>query len=455
MAISKPVWLRYLPSILRKKLDGRPNLQKALINTSWLFVDRILRMGVGLLVGVWVARYLGPEQFGLFNYAIAFVAMFSAIATLGLNGVVLRDLVKEPEGANSILGTTFILQFIGGVVAFGLAMLVIGYVRPTDALVRLMVAVLSFVMVLKATEVVKYWFESQVESKCTVLVENAMFLVFACIKVILILNQAPLMAFVWAVLAEALLVAIALLSVYVWQDKSLSDWKVQSLRAKFLLKDSWPFIVSGLAIMGYMRIDQIMLGQMLGDEAVGIYSAAVRISEVWYFIPLAITASVFPSIIEAKKQSETLYYHRLQQLFNLTVALAFFVAISMTFLSDWIVVSLFGEAYSQSGPVLSILIWAGVFVVLNFTSGRWLINEGYNLLALKRNLMGLVVNIILNIYLIPLYQSKGAALATLFSYFIASYASDFFSRKTRKVFLQKTYALFFVSIIKALMKVKK
>jgi O-antigen/teichoic acid export membrane protein len=455
MLPSTPTWLRYLPAILRSRLHNRLNLQKILINTSWLFADRIISMGVGLLVGVWVARYLGPEQFGLFNYVAAFVALFSAIATLGLNGIVVRDLVKEPKATNATLGTAFVLQLIGGLLAVGMAVIVIGYLRPGDALAKLMVAVLGFVMVFKATEVVKYWFESQVQSKYTVWAENAVFIVIAGIKIVLILSHAPLMAFVWAVLAEAALVALALLCVYARCGSGLRNWQVQIQRAKSLLKDSWPLILSGLAIMVYMRIDQIMLGQMLGDEAVGIYSAAVRISEVWYFVPMAIVASVFPSIIEAKKKSEALYYQRLQWLYDVMVVLALSVAVPMTFLSDWAVSLLFGQAYEQAGAVLAIHIWTAVFVGLSFSSGRWFINEGYTLLALKRNLLGLVVNVILNTYLIPLYGPKGAALATLLSYFMASYASDLFSRKTRMVFLQKTRALFLLSIIRAIVKKKK
>ncbi|WP_047537358.1 flippase [Methylotenera versatilis] len=448
----RPSWLRYLPVVLRKRLGDRPNLQKAFANTGWLFLDRILRMGVGLLVGVWVARYLGPEQFGLFNYAVAFVAIFGAVATLGLNGIVLRDLVKDPQHVNTTLGTTFLLQLIGGVLAFFMAVIAIGYIRPEDAIIKLIVAVLGFGLVFKAAEVVKYWFESQVQSKYVVWVENIVFLIFSAIKIALILNQATLIHFVWMALAEIVLVSVALLGMYMWRESGLRRWKVERQRVKTLIKDSWPLLISALAIMAYTRIDQIMLGQMLGNEAVGIYSAAVRISEVWYFVPLAIIASVFPSIIEAKNTSEALYYHRLQKLFDVTVWLGLLVAIPMTFLSDWVVLLLFGEAYRQAGPVLAILIWASVFVGLGFSSGRWFVNEGHNLLALKRNLMGLTVNVLLNIYLIPLYGPKGAALATLLSCIMVSYLSDFFSQKSRVIFLQKTRALFFLSIIKATVK---
>lgn len=433
-----------LPAFIRRRIEHRPNLQKALANTGWLFADRILRMGMGLLVGVWVARYLGPEQFGLFNYASAFVALFGAIATLGLNGIVVRELVKQPEDTNTILGTAFTLQLIGGLLAFGVAVLTIGFVRPDDALAKLMVAVLGFVMVFKATEVVKYWFESQVHSKYTVWVENAMFLVFAGIKVVLILSHASLMCFVWAVLAEAVLVAAALLGVYVWRVSSLRKWQVQIERAKALLKDSWPLILSGLAVMVYMRIDQIMLGKMIGDEAVGIYSAAVRISEVWYFIPMAIVASVFPSIIEAKKQSEVLYYQRLQQLYNLMALLAFSVAVPMTFLSDWVIYVLFGSAYQQAGAVLAIHIWAGIFVFLGVASGNWLLLEGYQRDIFYRTLLGMVANIFLNILLIPIWGVQGAAIATVISYFIAVF-SVLIKKETRIVAIMMIRAITYPS----------
>ncbi len=406
-------WLRYLPASMRARIEQSPNLQKALTNTGWLFGDKILRMGVGLLVGVWIARYLGPEQFGLMNYAMAIVALFGAVASLGLNGIVVRDLVNKPEAANETLGTAFLLQAMGGLFAFWFAVLAISFARPNDNLAKLLVAVLGFVMVFKSTDVVRYWFESQVKSKYVIWMENGIFLALAVVKVGLILMEASLMAFVWAAFVEGVLVAVGLLGVFALRGGALSAWRIRYGRAKGLLKDSWPLILSGLAVMVYMRIDQIMLGQMLGDEAVGIYSAAVRISEVWYFIPMAIAASVFPSIIEAKKQSEDLYCQRIQRLYDLMVLLALAVAIPMTFLSEWIVVFLFGNEYLQAAPILSISIWAGLSVALSAVHGKWLLTEGMQHYALLYTAIGCLVNIVLNMYLIKKYGVVGAAFATV------------------------------------------
>lgn len=432
------VWLKFLRGSLRARIEHRPNLQSALTNTAWLFGDKILRMGVGLLVGVWVARYLGPEEFGLMNYAMAIVALFGAVAGLGLNGIVVRDLVREPENAHTTLGTAFLLQVIGGLLAFGLAVAAIGFARPDDNLAKLVVAVLGFAMVFRSTEVVKYWFESQVKSKHAVWVENGIFVGLAGVKIGLIVMAAPLMAFVWSSFAEGALVAVGLLWIYSRETSALSRWRTRYGRAKALLMQSWPLIVSGLAVMVYMRIDQIMLAQMLGDEAVGIYSAAVRVSEVWYFIPTAIVASVFPAILAAKVHSETLYRQRLQNLYNAMVALALAVALPMTFLSGWVISLLFGDAYAGGGAILAVHIWSALFVFLGLASGRGYLAENLQILAFTRTLLGAIVNVLANFILIPRLGILGAALGTLFAQMAAAYLFDLLHPRTRSHFWMKT-----------------
>jgi PST family polysaccharide transporter len=211
-------------------------------------------------------------------------------------------------------------------------------------------------------------------------------------------------------------------------------------RTKTLLHDSWPLIISSTAIMVYVKIDQIMLGQMIGDEAVGIYSAAVRISEAWYFIPMGIVASVFPTIVEAKNRSETEYYAHLQKLYNLMTLISIAVAIPMTFLSTPLVVMLFGDAYIEAGAVLAIHIWASVPVFLGVASGTWFLAENRLILRLQRSVIGAITNVILNLALIPNYGVIGAAVATIISYSLADIFLDFLQKKTRHMFFMKIYS---------------
>lgn len=434
-----PSWLKFIPAGLRARIEHRPHLLKAMSNTGWLFGDHAVRMGVGLIVSVWLARYLGPEQFGLFSYAIAFVALFGAVAGLGLGGIVVRDLVRAPEIANDTLGTSFLLQIIGGLLAFFLAVVAIFITRPDDQLSILMVTVLGFAMVFKSTEVVKYWFESQVQSKYSVWVENSAFLLFACVKVVLILGQASLMAFVWTLFAEGVVVAAALLGVYVWRGGHLNEWRSSQIRAKTLLKDSWPLIVSGLAVIIYMRIDQIMLGQMLGNESVGIYSAAVRISEVWYFIPMAIVASVFPFLMQ--NQDQAVFVKNFQRLFDLMFAISFPMTLLIATFSSLIIRFMFGVEYQDASSVLSVYAWAILFAFLGVPAGRWYLYADLQKLALVRTTLGAVVNVLLNMVLIPLYGSVGAAYATLVAIVISNVLFNALDGRTRHLFVMQIRAL--------------
>ena len=426
-----------IPAFVHRRIAHRPKLVKIVDNIGWLFFDKVLRMGVGLIVGVWIARYLGPEQFGLLSFAIAFVGLFGAIATLGLQGIVVRDIVRDPDSKEQTLGTAAALLFFGGLLSYGLIVATIFWIRADDTLAKGIVAILGSIVLFKVSDVAVYWFESQVMSKYTVWVQNGGFLAFAAIKVGLIIMDAPLIAFAWAMMGEAAVVAMLLLVMLGLRGPRLRQLSVAAKRAKSLLINSWPLMLSGLAVVIYMKIDQIMLGQMLGDQAVGIYSAAVRLSEVWYFVPVVIAASVFPAILEAKNRSEELYYKRLQHLYDLMVWVALIIALPLTFLSTPVVTLLFGPEYVSSGPVLALHVWSAVFVFLLVASGKWLIAENLQYVALQRNLLGLASNVVFNLFLIPRFGVVGAASATIVSYSIAAFFADALSRTTRRTFWMK------------------
>ena len=434
-------FIKYLPNSLRNKLKHRPELLKILDNISWLFFDKILRIGIGLLVGVWVARYLGPEQFGLLSFALAFVGLFTAISTLGLQGIIVREIVRYPKESNKIVSTGFVLQLIGGVITFFIAIIIISYLRPDNMLTKLIVAILGFAQIFRAAEVIKYWYEARVLSKYVVWVENIVFLIIASVKVALIMLKAPLIAFVIVAFIEVFFIAVLLVVLYILKVERFQNFTPSFARAKVLLRDSWPLILSGLAIAVYMKIDQIMLGQLRGDYQVGIYSVAVRLSEIWYIIPTTIVASVFPAIIKAKKTSEKLYIERIQKLYDLMVLIAIVIALPMTFLSTRLVILLFGQEYAEAGPVLAIHIWAAVFVFLGVASSKWFLAENRQILSFQRTFLGAILNVILNLLLIPTHGAIGAACATVVSYAIAALFSDVLQKETKEMFRMKLRSL--------------
>ena len=425
------VWIKYLPELIRVKLENRHGLQAIIANTGWLFADRIFRMVVGLFVYVWIARYLGPEQFGLWNFAIAFAALFGAFATLGLDGIVIRELVTNPERKNEILGTAFALKLIGGAVTLLIALFAISLVRSGETLTLWLVGLSAAGFIFHSLNVIDFYFQAKVKSRYTVYAANGAFILMTLVKISLLLTSASLIAFAWAGLGEIALTAIFLLVAYRLNHHNIREWRYDGRVACELLKNSWPLIISSLAIMIYVRIDQIMIGQMLGDKEVGLYSAAVRISEVWYFIPMAIISSVFPAIIESKKKSEILYLGRLQKLYDLMVWLSIAVAVPMTFLSGWVVMLLFGQPYALAGTVLAIHVWAGLFVALGVARGQWLLVENLQKYGLWFVVAGAVVNVAGNFLLIPIYGIEGAAIATLFSQAVVAVVAPFFIVKTR------------------------
>ncbi|RCJ41493.1 flippase [Nostoc punctiforme NIES-2108] len=416
------------------KFKSRSGLRAIVANTGWLFADRILRMGASLVVGVWVARYLGVKQYGLFNYALAFVALFSPIFTLGLDDVVVRHLVRQSSNKEEILGTTFWLKFLGGIASVLLAVSTMFFLGEHETLKIWLVAILGIAGVFRASDTIELWFQSQVQSKYTVIAKNSAFLLNTLIKIALILTKAPLLAFALVTLAEFAMSAIGLLIVYQVKGSSLWLWRWSIASAKTLLKESLPLIFSGFAIMIFMRIDQVMLGQMIGDSEVGIYSAAVRVSEIWYFIPGAIVSSVAPAIYAAKEKSESLYYQRIGQLLSLMTCISLAIALPMSFLSDKIIMVMFGSGYAEAGPILAVHIWTSLFVFMGLATSPWFIAEGLNHVSLGKTLFGAILNIVLNLLLIPKYAGLGAAIATIISQAAAAFICNAFDSRTQKLF---------------------
>ncbi|MEO1941195.1 MAG: flippase, partial [Candidatus Thioglobus sp.] len=309
-------------------------------NTSWVFGEKMLRMVSGLLVGFWVARYLGPEQFGLFSYALAFVSIFSGLAKLGLDGIVVRDLVNHPHQRNVYLGTAFWLKFVGAFVMLGIVALATLF-TSNDHTTNLYVFIIASGIIFQSFEVVDFYFQSKVLSKFVSICKITQLAVSSALQVYFVLTGADLIWFVVVTSINQVMLALTLFIAYRYQKLGNFYQHFDFILAKKLLKDSWPLVLSGLAIALYMRIDQIMIKEMLGEREVGIYTAAVRLSEAWYFIPLIIANSLFPAIANAKKISNKLYYTRLQRLYTLMLWSAIIVAVMMTFLSSRVITSLY------------------------------------------------------------------------------------------------------------------
>ena len=434
---------------IRDYLANRPDVRKILSNTGWLFSDKVIRMTVGLLVGAWVARYLGTGQYGQLSLALAYLALALPLAKLGLDTVVLRDIVhhENAEERHRILGTAFTLRLISGLILVPLLTLIVMVLRPTDTTIHLFVVLFSIGAIFRAFEVIDFWFRSQVESKYTVYVRNIAVTITAILKVLAILAQAPLLVFGVLYFLDVALFMLGLAVIYHYKEGAFHKWSFSKQQAVTLLGASWPLIFAGLAVSIYSRIDQLMHAQLIpgepGEEAVGLYAAAVRIAEAWYFVPAAIVSSVFPAILQTKVQSTTLYRKRLQRLFNLMVLISYGVAIPMTFLSRFVTDMLYGSDYAQSAPILAMLTWSGIWVALGLARTPILHAEEVLKFSILATMLGAGSNIMFNLFLIPALGGIGSAIATFISYGISAYLSSFILRTSVPIGKMQTLALIY------------
>ena len=423
-----------------------PGLQKIIRNVGWLALEKLVTIFLNLSIGIYVIRYLGADNFGKLSYCLSLVGMFGAIAKLGLDSIVVRTLVKEEESAPEILGTAFVLKLISSLITLVLVGCVV-FTLNQDPQTHWITIVIAFGLVFRSAEVVDFWFQSKVLSKSIVVVRSIKLIISSAAKLVFIFLGLPLGAFVWLLLADEIVQAVGIFWIYLkYTQRSgierTNKWKLNYARAMKLLEDSWPLILSGVMVTIYMKIDQVMLGNMASNEAVGNYAAAVRFSEIWYFFPTAICASVFPAIIRAKQKSKQEYYGKLQQLYDLMAWMSLAIAFAMTFASDNLINVLLGTEYTEAGQILAWHIWASPFVFLGVARSQWLIAENLTKLSFFTTSLGTIVNVLLNLWLIPIYEGTGAAIATVVSYAVASYFTCMFHPKMFNTAWMLTRALF-------------
>jgi len=408
-------------------------------------------MGISFVVTIFVVRYLGPKDFGLYSYALSFFWLFASLSTFGLEAITTREIVKHPDTKDEINGTIFFLRLAGSLAAIILIAATL-FLTGEETYTAILILILSGSFLFQSFSAIEYYFRGIVKAKYNAYALSASVILSSALKVMFILLKAPLIYFVYAVVFEYAVLAFGLIAVYHHNKLSIFNWKYSKTLASSLLKDSWPLALSGIVVMIYVRIDQIMIKHMMSEEAVGYYSAAVRLCEAWYFIPVTLCNSIFPAIVNAKNVNTEFYNNRMQKLYDLLTWLAIGIAIPVTIFSNQIIQLLFGNEFSSASPILTIYIWAGVAVFLGVASSQYLINENLTKLSFSRNLVGMILNVGLNLILIPKYGIIGSAVATLISYSIIILTLSFHKKFTIQ-FRMIMKAFFLITLFQYLMNV--
>ncbi|MBW7888681.1 MAG: flippase [Bacteroidetes bacterium] len=408
-----------------------PTLKKILSNLTWLSVDRVVRLFGAVVVNAMLVRYLGPEKNGIYSFALAFVGMFAPLATLGLDAIVIRDIIRVPERKNEILGSAFGLRLTGALSAFIFAVIGIYLTRPDDRLTQLLVLLSASATIFQAFDVIDYWFQSQVLSKYTVYARNIAFILLNAAKIIFIFANAELYIFVLLSSLEFLVAACGLVVVYQQNGFSVLQWRFRFDFATSLLTNSWPIIISDLAVFAQIRIDQVMIGQFLSNTDVGYYAAAQKVSEPLNFIPMIIMSSVFPVIVKTKEWSEEEYNNRMTNLYRLMFIICMLICIPLAVFSSQIVHILYGKAFAFSGTLLSLLIWSRFYTFFGTARSIFISTENLFKHALICSVSGIIVSVTANYFLLQAVGIYGSIIATHLGFLTTIFIIDGISKRTR------------------------
>ncbi|MGL4447930.1 MAG: flippase [Shewanella sp.] len=410
-------------------------------NTIWMLLEKGSRLIIGVLVSSLMARNLGPDGFGQLNYYISLLTIASVLSSLGLNRIIVREVAEHLEDklcCNSTVVTAFYLRLTASLFLWLMASVFSLLFLPESIH---FVVIIFFSLFFISFDVFDFYAQGTSDFKVISLCRLTTFLITSLLKIAIVLLDGGLIAFVWLVMIEYFLVAIFFYVFFIRRHHiSIAPAQAKIQQGAELAMESWPEIIAGFGAILFMRLDQIFLQWLSGDASVGIYSAATRITEAWYFLPSAIIATTFPKLVSLRNLSYERYFEGIRALMSFLIILSVAVALFFSLTADWIVALLFGSTYAESANVIVLHTWGGIFLCMGIASGSWLVAERKLKLNLQRNLFGLAVSAVANWMLIPLYGVTGSACATVAGLAAAFYFFDLLHPQLRPMFWLKSRA---------------
>lgn len=403
-------------------------------NTLWLLAERMFQMGSSFLVIILLTRYLGPENYGILSYSQSFVGIFVAFSTLGLEVILVREITKNKSESNTLLGTALVLKLTASFIAILLIFVINS--SQDDSKIVLITNIIAFSLIFNSLNLgIDTFFQANVISRYSAICKMIVSIFSSALKLFLIYIEADLIYFACIITLDGLFLLLGYVYIYTYQKRSVFDLNFDKKTATNLIKNGWPMMLVAVAVFLYTKIDQIMISNMLNNESVGYYAAAVKVTEIFYFIPLLITQSIFPRIVEIKGSGNTKEYF---QLIGKSYKLVLWISLPIVFLlvvfNEMIINVLYGNSFEQSTEILSVLAFCLIFVSIGSVNTKILYVEKYEIKYLKRSILGVFVNITLNYYLIAEYGSIGAAFSTLFTLFFIHYIYDIFDKDLLKFY---------------------
>lgn len=418
---------------------------KFLSNAGWMIGGKVFQMSLSLVMGMITARYLGPSNFGVINYTASFVAFFTSVCTLGLNGIIVKELIDNPNKEGEILGTSIYMRLVSSLLSSISILIIIKLINPKEDIFLIIAFLQVLSLIFQSFDMINYWYQAKMMSKFCVITQSIGYLVMTVYRIVILLLNKSVEWFAFCTSLDMLVISsLLLISYYKNGGQKLS---FSMMRAKTMIGKSYHFILSGLMVAIYGQMDKIMLGKMLNTDVVGYYSTAANICSMWTFILMAIIDAARPIIMQVRTESRLLYKKRIKQLYAAIIWISFSVAILFSIFSKYIIIILYGEAFIPAVETLKIISWSTAFSYLGVARSIWLVCENKQKYVKYLSFMGAMCNLILNAILIPIIGINGAAVATLITQIVTNFIAPMIIKETRENSIYILEAIFLKDVI--------
>lgn len=391
------------------------NRSNAFNNAAWIIVCRIIQAVLSLFVGMWTARYLGPSNYGLINYASSLAAFVAPIAYLGINEVLVLEIINKPDKDGETVGTAMCISLFMAIICMIGIMIFVNVTSPNELETKIVCGFYNFILVIRAFQIVQYWFQAKLLSKYTSISSIVVYILISVFKIYLLASGKNILWFVACCLLDEALIIVATLILY----HKLAGGKLTFSKATaiHLVSKSKCFIIPNLMITIFAQTDRIMLKLMIDNAAAGIYSAAFTCANMSSFVFVAIIDSFRPSIFSYHKNDKHIYELRVKQLYSIVIYLSILQCVGIMILAQPMIFILYGNEYAASIGVLQVLVWYTLFSYVGAVRNIWVIAENKQKYLWLINVIGAIMNVIMNYTLIPQYGAFGAAIASLMTQF--------------------------------------
>lgn len=416
--------------------------------------DYIFSLTASLIVGIAVARYLGPEMYGIIAFATAVYAVGVIIVSLGIDDIIMKDMMQYREKQGNIQGSALFIKFTAAFIVYSIIFVYSFINYNGDKLYSILI--ISAAVLFQPLSIFSCIFLITAQAKYTSIARMVSYTLSSLLKIILIIFKAPVIYFAFAVFIDYAVLYLTVILMYRYKNYTVSGWHIDFAYIKYILKSAVPLFLAVLFYTFYQKITVIIISSMYSDYASGIYSAAIRLTEIWYMVPAVLMTAFFPAVVSAKQISEEEYKKRIKTLFYVATIPFLVMALFAALLSPFIIKFIYGQTYIQAGVVLSITIWSVPFISFYVISSKCFILENKLKHLLLRTALSLILIIILNYILGSLYYLEGFSISLVISAFISFFLIDLFFKESRYLFFIKlTSVLFpFIYILNLLKKDK-